>query len=394
MDRINTRIAVEEMTVTVGARLSLGSRLRNMPADLRPCLLHSLRQQLLGTEAECPWISYPRQNTGNAPMIRCFQTYLLMIICLGAFVLAPSSSAMNLKLVGDQLILNGPVEPGDDSNIQGALAENPAIRTVILRNSPGGDVRTAYAISNLIRAKQLRTAVSGYCYSACSRLFLAGVDRLFTDDYPPCLTRVGFHGHYYADGLLKGQLNRHLVEKAGLKNWIIEHSDGKADPDLVERWINIPVYDGFIHFFPPWIINEQKSTTFFCEHGPSPGAGIFGCEPIGKNALDLGIITSLKTIASLDQGELHASFPKIPPKTDYARIDDLEKLPVRSPKALAAYMRYLTAVPPKAFAISSDKCAFAWRKGGIEAVNGALARCAELAGTPCRLYAVDGDVVW
>jgi len=303
-------------------------------------------------------------------------------------------SAMSLKQVGDQLFLSGPVEVGDEVKVQDALAENPAIRSVILRNSPGGNVRTAYAIGDMIRAKRLRTAVSGYCNSGCSRLFLGGTERLFTDDYPPHLTRVGFHGHYYTEGPLRGQLNRRLVQRAGLKNWIIEHSDGKADPDLVERWINIPVNNGFIHFLPPWIAGERKSATFFCERGPIPGVGIFGCEPIGKNALDLGVITSLQTIASLDQADLRASFPKIPPKTDYARIDDFDKLPVRSPQALAEYRRYLNAVPPKAFAIAPEQSVFAWMAGSLEAINAALVRCAERAGSPCRLYAVDSDVVW
>lgn len=317
------------------------------------------------------------------------------IACFGtAIAFSTSSSALSLKQVREQLFLSGPVEVGDDVTVQRALADNPAIRTIILRNSPGGNVRTAYAIGNMIRAKRLRTAVSGYCNSGCSRLFLGGTERLFTDDYPAYLTRVGFHGHYYTDGPLRGQLNRQLVQRAGLKNWIIEHSDGKADPDLVERWINIPVNNGFIYFFPPWIAEERKSATFFCERGAIAGAGIFGCEPISKNALDLGIITSLQTIGSLDQAELRASFPKIPPKTNYARIDDLNKLPVRSQQALAEYKRYLGAPPPKAFAIAPEKPAFAWMAGSMEAINNALARCAERAASPCRLYAVDSDVVW
>jgi hypothetical protein len=93
--------------------------------------------------------------------------------------------------------------------------------------------------------------------------------------------------------------------------------------------------------FPPWIADERKSATFFCDRGAIPEVGIFGCEPISKNALDPGITTSLQTIGSLDQAELRASFPKIPPKTDYGRIDDLDKLPVRSQQALAEYKRYL-----------------------------------------------------
>jgi hypothetical protein len=292
------------------------------------------------------------------------------------------------------LFLSGQIVVGDEVKVQDAFIASPVIRTVILRNSPGGNVRTAYAIANMIRAKKMRTAVSGFCNSGCSRVLLGGTERLFTDDYPPQLTRVGFHGHYYTEGPMKDQLNRQLVQRAGLKNWIIEHSDGKADPDLVERWINIPVNIGFIHFFPPWIAEERKSATFFCERGPLPGVGIFGCEPIAKNALDLGIITSLQTIASLDQTELHAFFPKIPARSDFARIDDFDKLPVRSPQALAEYKRYLNAMPPKAFAIAPEKSLFAWMAGNMEAIPGALTRCAERAARACRLYAVDSDVVW
>jgi hypothetical protein len=327
-------------------------------------------------------------------MIHRFHIWTFIFTWLGACTFSSSSSAISLKQAGDQLFISGPIEVGDEVKVQDAFRESPAIRTVILRNSPGGNVRTAYAIGDMMRAKRMRTAVSGYCNSGCSRLFLGGTERLFTDDYPAHLTRVGFHGHYYTEGPLNGQLNRELVRRAGLKNWIIAHSDGKADPDLVERWINIPVNNGFIHFFPPWIAEERKSATFFCERGPLPGAGIFGCEPIGKNALDLGVITSMQTIASLDQAELRASFPKIPPKTDFARIDDFDKLPVRSQPALAEYKRYLNAVPPKAFAIAPEKSFFAWMAGNLEAINGALARCAQRAGSPCRLYAVDSDVVW
>ena len=301
---------------------------------------------------------------------------------------------MSLKEVGDQLILTGPVVDGDAAKLQEALADNPTIRTIILRNSPGGGVRAGYAIGNLMREKGLRTAVSGYCYSSCSRMFLGGKVRVFTDDYPLSLTHVGFHGHYYMRGPQKGQLNNELVRRARLKNWIIQHSDGKADSDLVERWITIPVNIGMVHFFHPYLAQARNAATFFCERGPTPRMGVFGCEAITKNALDLGIATSSEMIKSNDQTELRASFPQIPSKTDYARIDELDKVPLTSERGLAEYKRYLEAATPKAFAIAPDKSASAWQSGELEAINRALARCAERAGKACRLYAVDNEVVW
>jgi hypothetical protein len=332
-------------------------------------------------------------------MSRTIQKSRLLIVIIvglvfGGFVFPVCSTAMTIKEVGDQLVLSGPIVEGDAEKVRQALAKSTSIRTVIVRNSPGGYVPTAYEIGNLMRERRLRTAVSGYCFSGCSRIFLGGIDRRFTDDYPLSLTKVGFHGHYYASGPQDGQLNKQSVRNNGLKDWIIRHSDGKADPDLVERWTNIPVSVGFIHFFHPQLAKEQRVSTFFCEQGPAPGVGIFGCEPINKNALDLGVVTTLEMMKSNDQEELRASFPTIPPKTTYARIDDLDKVPLKSEQGLAEYKRYLQAPPPKAFAIAPDKMFWAWQSGNIEAINTALSKCAERSRKPCSLYAVDNDIVW
>ena len=61
---------------------------------------------------------------------------------------------------------------------------------------PGGDAPTGYKVGELFRQKGLRTAISGFCYSSCSRMFLGGKVRVLTDDAPPDATEVGFHGHY------------------------------------------------------------------------------------------------------------------------------------------------------------------------------------------------------
>lgn len=140
--------------------------------------------------------------------------------------------------------------------------------------------------------------------------------------------------------------------------------------------------------------HRSQVAAFFCERGPIPGVGIFGCEPINENALDLGVVTTLEMMKSNDQDELRASFPTIPPRTNYARIDDLDKVPVRSEKGLAEYKRYLQALHPKAFAIAPDKTSYAWQSGNIEAINTALSKCAERSQKQCSLCAVDNDIVW
>ena len=226
---------------------------------------------------------------------------IAVLIALVALPLT-ASAAMELKVVGDQLILSGRVVGDEPGKVGEALANSPEIDTVILRNSPGGDAPAGYQTGQLLRERGLRTAVSGYCYSSCSRMFLGGSTRYFTDDYPADHTHIGFHGHYHADG----HLNAALMAQYGLRDWIIKYSDGKADANLVERWINIPYSRGMIHFLHPVLVNRGGASTFMCR-GDEPTRLVFACEPIGKTALELGVVTSLDIVHSADRPDIRAA---------------------------------------------------------------------------------------
>jgi hypothetical protein len=95
----------------------------------------------------------------------------------------------------------------------------------------------------VIRAHKLNTALSGFCISSCSRMFLGGVQRQYSDEQPLDKTYVGLHGNYAADGSLQAGRMGYL------KNWVIKYSDGKANPDLVEQWVHIPNHHGYIAFY-------------------------------------------------------------------------------------------------------------------------------------------------
>ena len=220
-------------------------------------------------------------------------TFFALIVILMVPTRAP---AMELKIVGNQLFLSGPVVGDEPGKVREALASSPRINTVILRNSGGGNAPAGYQVGQLLREHGVRTAVSGYCYSSCSRMFLGGSARYFTDDYLPETNNVGFHGHY--DRM--GRLNANLVRQYGLRDWIIKYSDGKADPALVERWINIPSSRGMIHFFHPGLVKRDGVSTFLCQ-GDEGQRSVFDCEPIAKTALDLGIVTSLDLTHSADR---------------------------------------------------------------------------------------------
>jgi ATP-dependent protease ClpP protease subunit len=122
----------------------------------------------------------------------------VFILALATFDLA----AMDIKVCADQMILSGRVEGIEYRQVSALLDENPNIKVAVLRNSPGGDARTGYLVGELFRDKKISTYVSGYCQSSCSRFFLGGVERYFTNDYRAGQTRVAFHGNYLNDGLL------------------------------------------------------------------------------------------------------------------------------------------------------------------------------------------------
>jgi hypothetical protein len=304
--------------------------------------------------------------------------------------LSSSASAMSVKILGDQLILSGPVVGGDYAKVKDALGADSRVQTAILRNSPGGHILSGYRVGELFRQLGITTAVSGYCYSSCSRMFLGGKERRFTDDYPAEVTEVGFHGHYDSHG----QLNAGAVQQYGLKQWIIRHSDGKADTSLVERWINIPVGVGMLHFYHPVLVETKGASSFLCQGTEPPRQRVFSCEKIDKSALDVGVMTSTEFLRSKDYEELRAAVVKRPPQSGYAAISDLAKVPLTSVRGLEEYKRFLAAPLPKAFAVAPSQSAWAWNAGTSDAMTLALTRCEQRAGQPCFLYAVDEEVVW
>jgi membrane-bound ClpP family serine protease len=64
--------------------------------------------------------------------------------------------------------------------VNAALAEAPQARVVRL-NSPGGHIKAALEIADMIRVRNLDTYVSRMCASACTIAFLAGHQRFATE---------------------------------------------------------------------------------------------------------------------------------------------------------------------------------------------------------------------
>jgi hypothetical protein len=307
-----------------------------------------------------------------------------------AAVLASGSAAqaMEVSVIGNTMMLSGPVVGDELAKVRNMFAQNPSINLAVLRNFWGGHAPTGYRIGELFRDRGMTTAVSGYCVSSCSRMFLGGRQRMFTDDYPAWQTFVGFHGRYDA----AGRLDVRSVVAQGLYQWIVKYSDGKADEALVRRWINIERAAGAANFFHPEVAAVRSASVFFCDG--SEGNRPLGCERLSTNALDRGVITDTRRVSGPDQATLpHRLRAQSMPASGYAAIDDLGKVPLDSTEGLDNYRRFLDAGFPRAFAVAATRRHWAWNTGAND-VSEALRRCAERAGQACTLYAVDETVVY
>lgn len=210
-------------------------------------------------------------------------------VLLLAMLVTGQAMAMSMEVAGNQIILSGAVAREDFSKFIALLDTNKAVDTVILRDSPGGESRTGYDIGATIRARGLNTAVSGYCRSSCSRMFLGGVQRQIADDQPVGKTHVGFHGNYQTGG----RIDQSAVEK--LRKYIIDYSDGKADVELVNRWTTIANQNGFIYFFDSSRLKRNdRATTFLCQGDEVKKFD--DCEKVAKTGYELGIFTSTKLV--------------------------------------------------------------------------------------------------
>lgn len=311
------------------------------------------------------------------------------LLALALAALGAGAQAMTLARHGDTLVLSGTIERRDLDRVQAEFAKAPTVTTVVLRNSMGGNSWTGYRLGELFRERRVRTLVSGYCVSACSRLFLGGVTRQFTDDYPASLTWVGFHGHYAFD-----RLDPNASEKYDQAGWTRRFTDGRVDAALLARWMAIPERVGDLRFYPASAQEVLGARTFLCQgrEARRPHA----CERLVRaqeQALVNGILTTEAPASSPDAHALpFKARERAHPASGYAALRAIERVPARSAAARRDYQAFLDANLPRAFAVSADGQRWAWAGSDQHSIERAIERCG--GGARCRLYAVDERVVW
>lgn len=117
------------------------------------------------------------------------------INCVGKFGISLSASLdgitpefVTVENDGNVLRILGDIESGTFEKFEKVLNANPSAKYVGL-GSAGGSVADALKIGDSVRKHGLSTVLWDNCYSACTLVFLSGVERLIYSPYP----KLGFH---------------------------------------------------------------------------------------------------------------------------------------------------------------------------------------------------------
>lgn len=119
------------------------------------------------------------------------QTNVIVPLIASHTPVATHKPAYNLHLSDDgtTLYLNGYFDHGVTADLDAVLAQNATVTAVVL-SSGGGNIFEARGVARLIEAHVLDTHVSDICASACTRAFIAGLNRTIAPG-----ARLGFHAY-------------------------------------------------------------------------------------------------------------------------------------------------------------------------------------------------------
>ena len=92
-----------------------------------------------------------------------------------------------LRLEGSTLYFEGSFERGATAKLETLLGDQPGVTKIVLTSS-GGNIFEGRGVGKVIAANNLATHVTGDCFSACTRAYIAGRVRTVAPD-----ARLGFH---------------------------------------------------------------------------------------------------------------------------------------------------------------------------------------------------------
>ena len=303
---------------------------------------------------------------------------LALGLLAGALAGPRPASALDIKIVENQMILSGEIESNDAWTFSRTLANNPKVDTIVLRNMPGGKVDAMERMAATVEDRKLHTVISARCMSACAHIFMAGETRRFSSDFPPEAAHLAFHSAYRSEGALKGWggtpvTNAHL--------WYVRRSGGKLDPGLALRWMSLEHSSGFAFFFDPAGRKIRSSYSYLCTRTMP----MEQCEKIDRSAFDLGLITSMEPAQVKD-----LAFWKVERYQKVAPVNALLEGDAISSTNKATLADYIKKTGSRAAVLSSNGTLI-WEahKVPLYAIMFAVWKCEAKAHVACHVIALD-----
>lgn len=300
----------------------------------------------------------------------------LGLICVLSLFLPTASMAINVFSNNDLVILWGDVKDGDDRKLEEALTPN--IKYLAFRNLQGGGYDTMRRMFRVVKSANLTTVIHGSCGFTCSRVFLAGKERLFSGESRPESHSFRPGGAFFADGSASSE------DYAFLKS----HSD--IPGSLIQDYAQQQKHTLLV--FPSNAKFSQNVTAFGCDGKTyfSPG----NCTPLKDlNAIGMKIITSDTLYKSVNLKEID-DLPA-PQKTDFAKINDTPAIEtIHSNCRTKDYQDFLKQEKPRAFVISKSTC-YRSNSTFFRPYKSPMDDCIKASGADnCKFYAVDDDIVF
>lgn len=219
--------------------------------------------------------------------LNLIQLFSFLALCTIFF--SSNAAAMTMVRSNETLILSGKVVPEDSQLFRKKLEEGP-VKTVVMTESPGGNIRAAYDIAELITEGKINTAVNGNCKSACALIFMAGTERQMIASAHLKKTRLGFHAPHNKQ---TKEISTAAIPR--FREWLLKVTQGKFPEEILDRALNIERAGDMLYFYYP--DENYLGDIRFCTEGS------LRCETLkGYNIVKIGILTTaeLLTVESLD----------------------------------------------------------------------------------------------
>jgi hypothetical protein len=229
--------------------------------------------------------------------LKC-KKFIVSALALGSLAVS-CAQAMEFRRQGEYLVLSGPVVGDDLARMKDAIAAG-GISTLVVHNSPGGDLQNGLWLGDLVRKQGWNTVLAGYCASACSLIYLGGVERRYSTAYDFRNTALGIHG---AHSVETGQPLHSLTPL--IRSHIQSMTRQRFDQTLLDEALNGAYKNDILNIRKPRRLGTASTppSVFHCKFNQQGDQK--DCRPIpNHDVLSLGIVTH-ENLADLPAGVLN-----------------------------------------------------------------------------------------